>query len=43
MMIVEQDGDGPFNKGLLMNAGFKESVKIVIQELIQKNDSMKST
>ena len=42
MVIVEQIEDGPFNKGILMNAAVKETVKIVIQELIQRNDSMKS-
>ncbi|KAJ3644773.1 hypothetical protein Zmor_022478 [Zophobas morio] len=26
--IVEQDGDGPFNRAMLMNVGFKEALKI---------------
>ncbi|XP_044253654.1 beta-1,4-galactosyltransferase 4 isoform X2 [Tribolium madens] len=26
--IVEQDGDGPFNRAMLMNIGFKEALKI---------------
>ncbi len=42
MVIVEQTEDGPFNKGLLMNAAVKETAKVVIQEIIQRNESMKS-
>jgi beta-1,4-galactosyltransferase 1 len=27
IFIVEQDGDGPFNRAMLMNVGFKEALK----------------
>ena len=43
MVIVEQIADGPFNKGVIMNAAFKETAKLVVQELIKKNASYAST
>jgi hypothetical protein len=40
MVVVEQTFDGPFNRGLLMNAGVKESVKLLLTDLIHQNASL---
>ena len=38
MIIVEQTPDSPFNRGLLMNVGVKEAVKLVLNDLKRKNE-----
>jgi hypothetical protein len=40
MVFVEQIGNDPFNKGILMNSAVKEITRIVIKELILQNASM---